>query len=187
MFSTMRHRRSIRHLEGTIVIRTVKSERQDEMNQHRTARTNRPGTAIRRVAAGSLLVTVTLAGCGSDADDTLGVQEFRDRSNEICAQSTQVIGEALGPILGGSDPTPQQLQDALDTLVSSSRTAVEDIDALAAPSSMRADVDAMLTEFRSANDDAEAQGLSFWEIDDDPWAAGNALAAELGLDACAES
>ena len=139
------------------------------------------------VIAGSALVTVTLAGCGSDADDSLGVQEFRDRSNEICAQSTQVIGEAIGPILGGSDPTPQQLQDALDTLVSASRKAVDDIDELAAPKSVQADVDAMLVEFRSANDEAEAQGLGFWETDGDPWAAGNALAAELGLDACAES
>lgn len=134
-----------------------------------------------------MLVTVTMAGCGSDADDTLGMEEFRDRSNEICAESTQVIGEAIGPILGSSDPTPQQLQVALDTLVASSRTAVEDIDALAAPSSVQADVDAMLAEFRSANDEAEAQGLSFWETDGDPWATGNALAAELGLEACAES
>ena len=52
---------------------------------------------------------------------------------------------------------------------------------------MQSDVDAMLAEFRSANDEAEAQGLGFWETDGDPWAAGNALAAELGLDACAES
>ena len=134
-----------------------------------------------------MLVIGSLAGCGSDADDTLGVQEFRDQSNEICAKSTQEIGEALGPVLGGSDPTPEQLQAALDTLVSSSRKAVEDIDELAAPTSMHADVDAMLAEFRTANDEAEAQGLGFWQTEGDPWAAGNALAAELGLDACAES
>ncbi len=157
------------------------------MAQHFSDRAQRARIAVQLVAAGSILVTATLTGCGSDADDTLGIQEFRDRSNEICAQSTQVIGEAIGPILGSSDPTPQQLQDALDRLVASSRTAVEDIDALAAPSSVQADVDAMLAEFRSANDEAEAQGLSFWETDGDPWATGNALAAGLGLDACAES
>lgn len=156
------------------------------MNRQRsghTAHTRMAGLA----AAASVLVPATLAGCASDAADTLGVQEFRDRSNEICTKSTEEIGEALGPVLGGPDPTPEQLQEALDTLVSSSRKAVDDVDELAAPESMQSDVDAMLAEFRSANDEAEAQGLSFWETDGDPWAAGNALAAELGLDACAES
>ncbi len=156
------------------------------MNQYRSVWTRRTHTAVAAVAA-SVLVTVTLAGCGSDADDTLGVEEFRDQSNEICAKSTQEIGEAIGPVLGGSDPTPDQLQEALDTLVSSSRQAVVDIDGLAAPASMQADIDEMLAEFRSANDEAEAQGLGFWETDGDPWATGNALAAELGLGACAES
>lgn len=156
------------------------------MNRYHSERQRRVRMAV--VTAGaSAVVIMTLAGCGSDADDTLGVQDFRDQSNEICARSTQEIGEALGPVLGGSDPAPEQLQAALDTLVSSSRQAVEDLDDLAAPQSMQSDVDAMLAEFRSANDEAEAQGLGFWEIDDDPWAAGNALAAELGLDACAES
>ena len=49
------------------------------------------------------------------------------------------------------------------------------------------DMHGVLVEFRSANDEAEAQGLGCWETDGYPWAAGNALAAELGLDACAES
>lgn len=48
--------------------------------------------------------------------------------------------------------------DALDTLVAWSRSAVEDIDALAAPDSMQADADAMLAEYRSANDETEARG-----------------------------
>ncbi len=156
------------------------------MNRYRSKRTYRArGAGV--IAAASVIATVALAGCGSDADDTLGVQEFRDQSNEICVRSTREIGEAIGPVLGGSDPTPEQLREALDTLVSSSRKAVVDIDELAAPTSMQSDVDAMLAEFRSANDEAEAQGLGFWETEGDPWAAGNTLAAELGLDACAES
>ncbi len=148
-------------------------------------RHNTPAAVV--AAAASMLVFVTLAGCGSDADDTLGVQEFRDQSNEICARTTQEIGAVIGPVLGGPDPRPEQLQEALDTLLTLSRQAVVDLDELAAPASMQADVDAMLAAYRSANGEAEAQGPSFWETEGDPWSAANALAGELGLDVCAES
>lgn len=157
------------------------------MNLHPSAPTCGNNSVLRGFAAGSVLLAVALAGCGSDSDDSLTVQEFRDQSNEICAQSEQEIGEAVGAVFGGTEPTPEQLQDALDTIVTASRDTADGIDALAAPSSIRADVDAMVAELRSATDEAESQGLGFWENGGDPWVTANEMATDLGLGTCAES
>ena len=42
----------------------------------------------------------------------------------------------------------------------------------------------MVAEGRSATDVAEAQGLGFFETEDDPWQRTGELASGLGLDAC---
>lgn len=137
------------------------------------------------LAVGALLITVA-GGCGSDAEDSLTEQGFRDRSNEICAEGIEEIGEALGAAFGAGDPTPEQLASAHETLVSTSRRIVDDLDALEPPDSMRDDVEAILAEFRTANDVAESQGIGFFEGDDDPWEKGNEMARAMGLDVCAE-
>ena len=68
--------------------------------------------------------------------------------------------------------------------MSISNRQLDDIDALEAPSDLEDDVAAMISEGRSATDAAEAQGLGFFESEDDPWARTGELAAGLGLDAC---
>jgi hypothetical protein len=124
-----------------------------------------------------------LAGCGSD-DDHLTTQEFQAQANAICADANATIGETLGPIFGG-EPTPEQLQQALDTIVATSRTTHDDIAALDAPSDVSDDVDAMLASFDAGTDEAESLGLAFFDTEDDPWADAGQQAGALGLDACA--
>lgn len=138
-------------------------------------------------AAGATALFVLLTGCGSDGGESLTEEAFRDRANAICAEGGEEIGEAVGAVFGGAEPTPETLQGALDTIVSSTRRQLDEIDALAAPGSIAGDVDAMLVELRGATDAAAAQGVGFWEDDGDPWATGNDMAARLGLDVCATS
>lgn len=132
---------------------------------------------------GVLLPTLFLAGCGDD-DAGLTAAEFREQANAICAQGNQDIGEAAGPVFGNESATPDDLQSALDAIVSISNRQLDDIEALAAPADLEDDVAALVTEGRSATDTAEAQGLGFFESEDDPWARTGELAAGLGLDAC---
>lgn len=128
-----------------------------------------------------LALAVALVACG---DDNLSPIEFREQAQAICVQGDIEIGEAVGAVFGGDDVGPEQLQDALDTIVSVSQRQLDDIAALKAPSGMRSDVDAFIAEGRSANDVASAQGLGFFEIDDDPWEQTAVLAGGLGLAAC---
>ncbi len=126
---------------------------------------------------------LVLAGCGED-DQRLTTAEFRDQANVICAQGNQDIGEAAGSVFGSEAPTPEDLQSALDAIVSISNRQLDDIEALAAPSGLEDDVADFVAEGRSATDAAEAQGLAFFETDDDPWARTGELATGLGLHAC---
>jgi hypothetical protein len=124
-----------------------------------------------------------LAGCGSD-DDGVTAAEFREQANAICAQANQDIGAAVGAVFANDSATPDQLQAALDEIVSVSDRQLDDIEALEAPSDLEDDVAALIAEGRSATDAAEAQGLAFFETDEDPWARTGELAVGLGLDAC---
>lgn len=132
---------------------------------------------------GASLSSLFVVGCGDD-DDGLSVAEFREQANAICAQGSQDIGAAAGPVFGNDSASPEELQEALDAIVSISNRQLDDIDALQAPSDLEDDVAAMIAEGRSATDVAEAQGLGFFESEDDPWARTGELAAGLGLDAC---
>ena len=130
----------------------------------------------------AVLPVAALAACGGD--DHLTTQEFQTQANAICADANATIGETLGPIFGG-EPTPEQLQEALDAIVATSRTTHDDIAALDAPSDLRDDVDAMLASFDAGTDEAESLGLAFFDTEDDPWADAGQQAGALGLDACA--
>ena len=138
---------------------------------------------FRSVLIGAVVVGALLTSCGSD-DDALSAMEFRDQANAIICEGDQEIGAAVGQVFGGGEPTPEQMEDALAKIISGSRGQADGIDALAAPSDMEADVDALLAEWRSATAAAEAQGLGFFESDDDPWALTTELAEGLGLESC---
>lgn len=135
------------------------------------------------ITAVSLLSAGSLAGCGSD-DDTLTQAQFAEQANTICIEADAKIGEALGPIFSG-EPTPDQLQEALDVIISTSRETSTSLANLAAPADISDDVDDMIAAFDAANDEAEGQGLGFFDDDGDPWAPVGAMAGKLGLDGCA--
>ncbi len=135
------------------------------------------------ITAATLLSAGALISCGSD-DDTLTRAQFTEQANAICVGGDAKIGEVLGPIFSG-EPTPDELQGALDAIVATSRETSASLASLAPPSDMSDDVDDMITAFNTANDEAEAQGLGFFENDGDPWAPAGVIAARLGLDACA--
>lgn len=132
----------------------------------------------------AILPLVALSACGSD-DQHLTRQEFEDQANSICADANATVGEALGPIFAG-DPTPEQLQESLDTIIATSRTVHDDIASLDPPSDISDDVDAMLASFDAGTDEAESQGLGFFDNEGDPWADAGQQAGDLGLDTCAE-
>ena len=136
------------------------------------------------VTSAILLGAGALAGCGDD--DTLTRAQFTEQANAICVEADARIGEAVGPIFAG-EPTADELQEALDAIVATSRDTADQLDALAPPSDRTDEFDQMLVAFDAANDEAESQGLAFFETDDDPWAPVGAIAGDLGLDACAGS
>ena len=130
-----------------------------------------------------LLSTSVLTGCSND-DDTLTQTQFTEQANAICIDADAEIGQALGPIFSG-EPTPDELQEALDTIVTTSRDTRDQLANLAPPSAISDQVDDMIAAFTKANDEAEAQGLGFFENDGDPWAPASVIAGSLGLDSCA--
>ena len=138
---------------------------------------------FRSVLVGSVVVGALVASCGSD-DDALSVEEFRDQANAIICEGDQEIGTAVGQVFGGGEPTPEQMEEALTAITSASLGQADAIDALVAPSDLEADVDALVAEWRSAAAAAEAQGLGFFESEDDPWALTTELAEGLGLESC---
>ncbi len=135
------------------------------------------------ITAVILLSAAILAGCGSD-DETLTQAQFTEQANTICIEADAKIGEALGPIFSG-EPTPDQLQEALDEIITTSRETSSSLANLAAPTDISDDVDNMIAAFNAANDEAEGQGLAFFEEEGDPWAPVGAMAGKLGLDGCA--
>ncbi len=163
-----------------------------------SAHAARPGTrpAARHVAR--LLAGVTFGalpfvavGCGSDdasgAAAPLSAAEFRAQGNELCTATNERIGGIIGQTFGsGGEPTPAQLQTALDGILSESRSLIDGIDALAAPPELAPDVDEVLSDLRAVADEAEAQGgPAYFATDDDPWAPAGVKATALGLTACA--
>lgn len=137
------------------------------------------------LTAAILLSAGILVGCGDD-DDTLTQAQFTEQANAICVEADAKIGEVVGPVFSG-EPTPDELQAALDTIVSTSRDTADRLRELSPPSDIADQVGDMLAAFDAANDEAESQGLGFFEGADDPWAPVGVIAGNLGLDACAGS
>ncbi|MET0578098.1 MAG: hypothetical protein ABW122_05525 [Ilumatobacteraceae bacterium] len=132
----------------------------------------------------SIGLTLALASCGSDGSEDLTSGQFREQATAICTTAGQQIGVTVAGIFDGPEPTPDELQTGLDTIVELSTKQLDDIAALDAPSSMDADVTSFVAEGRAATARAEAQGLAFWGNDADPWADMKQMAISLGLDSC---
>ncbi len=152
-----------------------------------------PSRQAFRAAVLSMVVSVILSACGGDAGTgtithTEGAptdSEFIDQVNGLCAQEAAAIGQTIGPLFGGDEPSPEDMQAALDEVVALSRGLADDIDALAIPPALAEDVDALVAALNDGTDQAAAQtGVEFFGSDDDPWSTASAMAADLGLSAC---
>ncbi len=156
------------------------------------------GRRIARLLAGVTFGALPLlaVACGSDdtsggaspaaADAPLSAEEFLTRGNELCTATNErivgMIGQTFG---GGGEPTPAQLQTALDGILTESRSLTDGIDALAAPSELAPQVDELVADLRAVADTAEAQGgPAYFATDEDPWAPAGVKATALGLTAC---
>jgi len=141
----------------------------------------------RAIPAAAIIVAATaLSACGDDANaETLTAAEFHDQANALCAAQGLAIRGVIGPLFGNGEPTPEDMQTALDEIVALSRGLAHDIDALAAPNSIGPDVHELVTALEAGTDAAAAQtGIEFFGADDDPWADATSTAHNLGLDAC---
>jgi hypothetical protein len=141
-------------------------------------------TSQRSLLVASLVLVAVAAGCGED-ENTLSATEFRSQANEICTVGGDEVHQAFFGVFGEEAPTPEKMEDALATVMSVSRRQLDDIEALAEPSDLTADVDAFIAQGRADTDAAEAMGLGFFENETDSWAKTGELARGLGLDACA--
>jgi hypothetical protein len=113
---------------------------------------------------------------------------FAAAANEACDASHARIGALIGPVFAEDPPDPEAMQAALEGIVAESRDLADELSALAAPADLQDDVDRMIEALQAGTDGAEAQGAeAFFASEDDPWASAGAIAAEIGLDACAGS
>lgn len=142
-------------------------------------------STLRPVLLTALILTGTTAACGSDAEETLTTAEFRTQANEICTVGGDEVHAAYFGVFGSDEVTPDQMEEALATVMAVTRRQLDDIEALTEPSAMTADVAEFLAAGRADTDTAEAMGLGFFEYEDDVWASTGELAVGLGLDACA--
>lgn len=133
----------------------------------------------------SLALCALISACGNDDPETLAASDFRAQANEICTVGDDEVHEAFFGVFGEDEPTPEQMQAALTTVISVSHRQLDDIEALAEPAELSADVAALIKQGHADTDTAEAMGLDFFESDDDPWTTTGEMARELGLDACA--
>lgn len=140
------------------------------------------------VACGSDDATGAAAAPPASASSAavLSADEFRAQGNELCSASNERIFGIIGQTFGsGAEPTPAQLQTALDGILAESRSLTDGIDALAAPPELVPQVDELVADLRAVADEAEAQGgPAYFATDDDPWAPAGAKADALGLTAC---
>jgi hypothetical protein len=156
---------------------------------------DRAGLTMKRL---TLLLVVVLglaavgSACGNDdgtepesAPEALTRDEFVEQANALCTDNDAHIGEVIGELFATGEPAPADMQAALNEIVATRRTLADDLDALAELSEQSDEVAGMVTALDAATDDAESQDAVAFASDDNPWADAQAMAAGLGLDACA--
>jgi hypothetical protein len=164
-------------------------------------------TSIARTLTLCLLACGALAGCSSDADseasgDTSSdtsvetgsggdadAAEYQDAVNSICTAGNERIDALFANGALGPDATEAQLTGMLDQILAELDGQMTEIEALDPPESLVADVDAWLAESRTTAEEVRSDGAAFFDqqaAGENPFAAVNADAVALGLNACGE-
>lgn len=137
-------------------------------------------------AASATTAAATSPTGSADSADSANSADFTAAANEACDASHARIGALIGPVFAAEPPDPEAMQAALEGIVAESRDLADELSALAAPADLQDDVGRMIDALQAGTDDAEAQGAeAFFSSEDDPWASAGAIAADIGLDACA--
>jgi outer membrane murein-binding lipoprotein Lpp len=150
---------------------------------------------VRRLIPVAIVVTVAvLAGCSHDNKPTAAQSStstaaaFTAKVNALCATEGQAIGGVIGQMHSKGEPTEQDMQAALDQIVSLSRGLASDIQALPVPPALSGNVAAYVSALNAGTATAAAQkGPAFFASNDDPWSKATALAKEDGLTSCVPS
>jgi hypothetical protein len=156
----------------------------------RTTSTTKTKTAARwgllvvplAVAAG-----LALGACGDDEPEGLSEAEWTDRANAVCTEVGSDMEEELAPLFSG-EPSPQDFEAGYAVLLDAGRRMTSEIRDLDEPEELTEDVDAWLDGFDARTDELEdADPAEVFATEEDPWSELNDEAADLGLDACAQS
>ena len=139
----------------------------------------------------ALLLALTLLGgaaCGGDEGPSRA--EFVKEANAACERGSDELAREEKRAFGGLEPGKKPKRSVLEEYV---RTAVrivekqtDEIAALTPPDELADDVDSMIRELRTAIDELKKEGLAVLRKEPDPFSEANAIAADLGLDECAD-
>ncbi len=154
-------------------------------------------TRIVPVAVGVTCVAVLgLAGCSNDdsassaessstttatsttAAAGLTDEEYLTRGNAACETDNAAIDAIFSDLTGPPD------QATFDALVAAVNQQIDDLAAVEPPPDLAEDHKALVEAARAAGDQMEAEGVAFFDDPTDPFEEANAMAVEMGLNAC---
>lgn len=95
------------------------------------------------------------------------------------------MGEIFGPLASsGGAPSPALLQSTYDALLAQLRGEQADLEALTPPADLQEDWDALVAAHADAVEVVEEQGLGYFDDQSNPFASVEAMATEMGFEAC---
>ena len=147
---------------------------------------------MRRLAALAMAVTMgaALPACGGGGD-RLTATEFRKQANGICERGNKKIAaaaEAKFAHLGRNqqpDVDSPEAQEFFDLFVHNIDGQLSDIRDLNPPDDLEDDVDEMLDTLEEELKGVEDEGPQILLAENNPFAASQSKAGDLGLTACA--
>jgi len=153
-----------------------------------------------RLGACLLVGAVALigAGCGDDDEGTTAAsgapptkEEFIAQADQICADGNAEIAQAAQETFSEGRTTPEGEEAFVtDALIPSTRRQIDDVRALTPPEGDEQDVAEILDSAQSALDQVEEDPATVTQTQEgsesDPFAESSKLAADYGLEECAE-
>jgi hypothetical protein len=146
----------------------------------------------RSVAVLTATVAITLlAACGDSGSSALSKDEFIKQGNDICTTGNQAIDSSASSAFPDStaQPTPDQIKSfAKDILIPNIRKQLDGLDKLNPPKDLQSKVDKLLADARAAltkmEQLADSNPEALFDESQDPFAAVNAEARDIGLTVC---
>lgn len=133
---------------------------------------------------GSVALVMSFAGCGSDdkLDDALSADEFKTQVNAICKTGNVELAKVFAKVTATS--TKEEKNAIAREAAALIKKQGEDIDALAEPKDLSADVTAMIAALNAGVASAEEKGAAAMSADADTFKNARDKATVLGLADC---